>query len=157
PEVLHAVRGCEGEPQQPVRCPESIGMTVISRILVAAVSLLTSLIWVDLQAHAFADPLPPISYPDPTDLSYFRDRDRAKPPIRTRDDWEVRRRHVLENVQRVMGPLPGRRVLLDVKLVEEKRVGELIRRKLTYQSDADDRVPAYLFLPAVRPAGKLPA
>jgi dienelactone hydrolase len=58
-----------------------------------------------------------------------------------------------------MGPLPSplRRVPLTVKIVEEKKIGKLIRKKLTYQSDPDDRVPAYLFLPAERPAGKLPA
>jgi dienelactone hydrolase len=101
--------------------------------------------------------MPPISYPDPTDLSHYRDLGGQKHPIRTRADWEVRRRHVLDNVQRVMGPLPSRRVPLDVKIVEEKRVGDLVRRKLTYQSDADDRVPAYLFLPAGRQMRKLPA
>jgi dienelactone hydrolase len=53
-----------------------------------------------------------------------------------------------------MGPLPGPnfRVPLDVKVLEEVRLdgpgGGLLRRKLTYQSDPDDRVPAYLFLPA---------
>ena len=74
-------------------------------------------------------------------------------------DWEVRRRHVLANVQRVMGPFPSqlRRVPLDVKVIEEKRVGNLIRRKLSFQSDPDDRVPAYLFLPATPPERKLPA
>ena len=58
-----------------------------------------------------------------------------------------------------MGPLPGsaNRVPLDVRVVEETRVGTLLRRKLTYQSDRDDRVAAYLFLPQRRAAEKLPA
>jgi dienelactone hydrolase len=102
---------------------------------------------------------PPIEYPDHTDVSSYRDRAGKEHPIKTVADWEIRRRHIVENVERVMGPLPGplRRVPLDVKVVEEKMIGKLIRRKLTYQSDPDDRVPAYLFLPAEKPAGKLPA
>jgi dienelactone hydrolase len=112
------------------------------------------------QAALPDEPVPStISYPDHTDLSHYRDREGRKHAIRTPADWEIRRRHVVENMQRVMGPFPAKkwRVPLDVKLVEEKRVGELVRRKLTYQSDPDDRVPAYLFLPVTRPAKKLPA
>ncbi len=101
----------------------------------------------------------PIEYPDHTDVTHYRDRAGKQHPIKTAADWEVRRQHILDNMQRVMGPLPGplQRVPLAIKVIEETRVGALIRRKITYQSDADDRVPAYLFLPAVRPAGKLPA
>jgi dienelactone hydrolase len=100
---------------------------------------------------------PPPDYPDHTDLTRYRDG--RLHPIRNVKDWEVRRRHVLQHLQRVMGPLPSplRRVPLDVKVVEEKRVGTLIRRKLTYRSDPEGRVPAYLFVPAERPAKRLPA
>jgi dienelactone hydrolase len=66
-----------------------------------------------------------------------------------------------------MGPLPGPnfRVPLEVKVLEEVRLDGpghgpghgLLRRKLTYQSDPDDRVPAYLFLPAESVAKKEPA
>ena len=48
-------------------------------------------------------------------------------------------------------------VLHDVKEVESVRVGGLVRRLVTYQSDPDGRVPAYLFTPAEKPAGQLPA
>lgn len=105
------------------------------------------------------DPAPPaVEYPDHTDLTYV-ERGEKQHPIKSAADWEVRRGHVLANLQRVMGPLPSplRRVPVDVKIVEEKRVGALVRRKITYQSDPDDRVPAYLFVPADPPAKKLPA
>ena len=109
-------------------------------------------------AH-FEKAAPPIEYPDHTDVTHYRDRAGQAHPIKTTTDWEVRRRHIIDNMQRVMGPLPSplQRVPLAIKVIEETRVGTLIRRKITYQSDADDRVPAYLFLPAERPAGKLPA
>src|SRR4051794_22254431 len=98
----------------------------LSRIMLGAVCLSA---WLTAP-HAIASekwpPLPardraveiPASYPDPTDLSHFRDRAGRKHPIKTVADWEVRRRHVLDNVQRVMGPFPSqlRRVPLEVKL-----------------------------------------
>jgi dienelactone hydrolase len=93
---------------------------------------------------------------DHTDLSYFHDREGLRRPITKRHDWGVRRDHIVKNLERVMGPLPGQRVPLNVRLVEEMRSGAIVRRKITYQSDANDRVPAYLLLPPS--AGKkLPA
>lgn len=106
------------------------------------------------------EPAPaPVAYPDPTDLGTYRDAAGTAHPVRTAADWEVRRQHVLANVQRVMGPFPSplRRVPLAVQWGAEERVGNLRRRKLTFQSDPDDRVPAYLFLPAVPPTRPLPA
>lgn len=95
----------------------------------------------------------PIHYPDHTDLTHYRDREGKSYPIASVKNWETRRRHLIENLQRVMGPLPSplHRVPLDVRIVEEKRIGTLIRRKLTFQSDPIGRVPAYLFVPAERP------
>lgn len=80
-------------------------------------------------------------------------------PIQNVDDWEERRRQIRTNFERVTGPLPGPefRVPLDVQVQETVMVGDLTRIKLTYQSDPFDRVPAYLFLPQTRAAGKTPA
>ena len=106
------------------------------------------------------EPAPaPVHYADHTDLTFALDRKGAKTPIRTPADWLVRHGHVLDNMARVMGPFPSqlRRVPLDVKLVEEVKVGDIVRRKVTYQSDPNDRVPAYIFLPPAPRAGKLPA
>ena len=67
------------------------------------------------------------------------------------EQWAPRRRHIVAALERVMGPLPNpaRRVALDVKVVEEVKLEDgLVRRKLSYQSDATDRVLAYLFVPA---------
>jgi dienelactone hydrolase len=116
-------------------------------------------------SYAAGDPVgrfepaaPPVAYPDHTDLTVV-DRAGTRAPVRTPADWEVRRGHVVQNFARAAGPLPGqlRRVPLDVKEVEAVRVGGLVRRLVTYQSDPDGRVPAYLFTPAEAPAGKLPA
>lgn len=110
-------------------------------------------------SHGIAEEQPaPIAYSEHQDLSYYLDSKGEKHPIKTVADWEVRRRHILQNMQLVMGPVPGRdkRVPLDVKQVDAVVVGELTRHKVTYQTEPDDRVAAYLFLP---PTGgkKLPA
>ena len=93
-------------------------------------------------------------YPNHQDLSFVLGHDGAKRDIKTAADWMTRREHILRHFQRVTGPLPSpmRRVPLDVKVIEEVKIGKLIRRKLTYQSDPTDRVSAYLFLPVVHAA-----
>ncbi|MFM9966337.1 MAG: alpha/beta hydrolase family protein [Planctomycetaceae bacterium] len=100
------------------------------------------------------EPLP--EYPNHQDLSFVLGRDGMKRDVKTLADSAIRREHILRHFQRVTGPLPSqlRRVPLDVKVIEEIKVGKLIRRKLTYQSDPTDRVSAYLFLP-VAPAARL--
>ncbi len=99
--------------------------------------------------------LPP--YPDHTDLRTYRDTAGKDHPIKTKADWAIRRQHVVEGLERVTGPLPSplRRVPLNIKVVGEQKVGDLVRRQITYQSDPDDRVPAYVFLPPG--SGKRPA
>lgn len=98
-------------------------------------------------------------YVDHTDPAYFLDAAGRRRPVRSPSDWKRRREHVLAAMQEVMGPLPSRRerVPLGVKTEEEVRFDGMIRRKLTYQSTARHRVPAYLFLPQDPPAGGAPA
>ena len=103
------------------------------------------------------------NYPDHFDLLRVLDGGNsggagviAKSP----EQWAARRRHIVAALERVMGPLPNpaRRVALDVKVLEEVKLeGGLVRRKLSYQSDATDRVAAYLFLPEAATKSKLPA
>lgn len=98
-------------------------------------------------------------YPDHNDLSYFLDQQGNRVPVKCPADWEQRRAHILANMQKVMGELPGpdRRVDLQVEILEEIKVGDLIRRKITYQAEPGDRVPAYLFLPPQGSNEKRPA
>lgn len=98
-------------------------------------------------------------YREHQDLSYYLDAAGARHPIKTSADWETRRKHVVAGMQAVMGPLPGpeMRVPLDVKIEEEVRVGELVRRKITYRTHPRQRVAAYLFLPPLAPGKKAPA
>jgi len=105
-----------------------------------------------------ASPAP--SYADRFDVLRVASASGAAKPARTPAEWEPRRRHIAAALERVMGPFPNpaKRVALDVKVLEEVRLeGGLLRRKLTYQSDATDRVAAYLFLPEAAAKAKLPA
>ena len=92
-------------------------------------------------------PLP--EYPNHQDLSFVLDSDGVARAVKSTADWFDRSEHIVRHFQRVTGPLPSplRRVPLDVKIVEEVKVGSLTRRKLSFQSDPTDRVTAFLFLP----------
>ena len=111
-----------------------------------------------------AAPVP--TYKDHFDLLAVQAADGKSAPAKTPAEWEARRAHIRGALERVMGPLPNpaKRVALDVKVLEETKLdGGLIRRKISYASDATDRVMAYLFLPPTGsngskgPDNKLPA
>lgn len=98
---------------------------------------------------------PPAHYGDHQDLSIVIDQFGQRRQIQTPEDWQIRRQQIQDNLQTVMGRLPGAsfRVPLDVRVVAESRDGKIIRRKLSFQSDPFDRVTAWLLLPDVA-AGK---
>lgn len=100
------------------------------------------------------------SYPDRFDVLRVNAANGKSTVAKSPADWEPRRRHIAAALERVMGPFPNpaKRVALDVQVLEEVKLeGGLLRRKLTYQSDATDRVAAYLFLPEAAAKAKLPA
>src|SRR5947207_2083794 len=77
--------------------------------------------------------------------------------IHSRAEWTRRRGRILESIQKVTGPLPRRkRPKPEVIMLEEVRLPKYVRRKITYLAEAQDRVPAYLFIPLAR-SGRLPA
>jgi dipeptidyl aminopeptidase/acylaminoacyl peptidase len=100
---------------------------------------------------------PPL-YPDKANLLVYRDTGGRLRPVTSSETWSCRRTHILANMQEVMGPLPDstQKVPLAVQVTEEFRSPRFIRRKLSFAVEANDRVPAYLFLPLER-SGKLPA
>ena len=76
--------------------------------------------------------------------------------VRSVADWEKRRAAVLEAMQKVMGPLPGKekRCALDVKVEEEMDKGAYLLQRITYSSEPGGRVPAYLLIPKGAMSGK---
>ena len=76
-------------------------------------------------------------------------------PVKTIEDWKVRRASILAAMQDVMGPLPGeaKRCPLEVKIDEQVDCGSYIRRLISYQSEPGGKVPAYLLIPKDALAG----
>ena len=97
-------------------------------------------------------------YPNKTKLLVYRDDQNKEQPVRNAADWAKLPRHILANMERVMGPLPklDKSLGLDVKITEEVKTAKYVRKKLTYLATHGNRVPAYLLIPTER-QGKLPA
>ena len=123
--------------------------------LVMAVTATTSLTSVAVEAPQSHARL------ERTNLLIYRNSKGEVVPVKSKADWQKRRAAVLAGMQEVMGPLPGRekRCPLDVKIEEEVDCGSYVRRFLTYSSEPNSRVPAYLLIPkeALKGRKKFPA
>jgi hypothetical protein len=130
-------------------------LTSLSGLMTAVMSP-GSLVGYTADAHEGAKAAP--TYPEHQDLSYYLDAAGSRHPIETATHWQIRRAHVLAQMQRVTRELPGneKRVPLEVKQVEEEQVGWLLRSELIYQVELGDHVMAYLFLPSRKGKRKIP-
>lgn len=89
-------------------------------------------------------------YSEHQDLSYYLDNDGNKHPIKTINDWKIRKQHIQAHMLTVMGSMPTLEefVPLNVQTLEEKTLDGMVRRKIAYHTDsAEQTVSAYLFLP----------
>jgi len=89
------------------------------------------------------------SYPDHSCLLVYRDAGGEEHPVRTAEDWAIRRRHILEGMQEAMGPLPDRSKLppLDMQVAERVEEDGFSRLTISLLAEESDRLPAYLYLP----------
>jgi dienelactone hydrolase len=100
--------------------------------------------------------------PRPTDhthLMNYLDAQGVEHPVKTPEDWAIRRKEILEGMQAAMGPLPDRSHLppLDMKVTAEVKGEGFKRLTISYVLGAgsrEQRVPAYLFIPDAAAAGK---
>ncbi|MEQ1828093.1 MAG: alpha/beta hydrolase [Pirellula sp.] len=94
-------------------------------------------------------------------LMVYRDQSGALHDVTTSDGWMMRRREIVAGMESVMGKLPGdeKRCPLDVQVEEEFDGGSYVRRLITYASEPNGRVPAYLLIPknALEGKAKVPA
>ncbi len=120
----------------------SVLMLVRFSLRLSLVVLITSPVFVSATAK-------PPAYREHQQPAYYLDAKGEKHPVKTIADWKIRRGPILDGMQSAMGRLPGKekRVPLDVRVIEEEQVGALIRRKITYRTEPEDRVAAFLFLP----------
>ncbi|MEX2261717.1 MAG: hypothetical protein WD696_07185 [Bryobacteraceae bacterium] len=86
---------------------------------------------------------------DRDNLLVYRDENGKARPAGTVRDWLRRRAEILQGMQQVMGPLPGKekRCPLDLRVEEEVDAGSYFRRLITYAAEPGGRVPAYLLVP----------
>lgn len=101
------------------------------------------------------DPAPKLRYPDKQNLLVVFDATGDLKPVRNAQDWSRRRSHILDSMQEVMGPLPQKKIPLDVKILEETAKEKYTLKKITFASEEGDRVPAYLLVP-LKISGKVP-
>jgi dienelactone hydrolase len=98
---------------------------------------------------SLAGPSPAPLYDDKLDIMQVKDASGVTRRVETQDDWAVRRAHVLQNMQLVMGPLPGeeKRVPLDLRVEESVDAEKYTRQRISYAVEPGGRVPAYLLIP----------
>src|SRR6185295_13495449 len=91
----------------------------------------------------------PPFYPDKTRLLFVLDAEGKEQAITAAADWPRRRAHILANLQRVMGPMPGddRKVPADLQVYDETKLQKYVRKTVSFASEAGDRVPAFLLIP----------
>ena len=96
------------------------------------------------------------SYPDHSKLLIYRDADGGEHAVKTPEDWAIRRRHVLAGMQEAMGPLPDRSKLSPPDMQVKERVEEdgFVRLEISFMTEGDDRLPAFLYLPKGRGEGQ---
>lgn len=95
-----------------------------------------------------SSPAPPF-YADKFNLLVYADEKGDLHPIRSVQEWQIRRRHILANMQLVMGELPDerKRVPLNVQVLGEHDEGSFLRRKIAFAPEPDDKLMAWLLVP----------
>lgn len=110
-----------------------------------------------LMAGAAEPPATPV-YPNKANLLVYQTPDGKSVPIQSIADWQIRRNHILANMQAVMGPMPpdSRKVPLDLRVEAEDLLPTVVRKKVSFSVEAGDRVTGYLLMPR-NLRGKAPA
>ena len=88
-------------------------------------------------------------YEDKDDLLYYLDADGKRREVRGKSDWEKRRRHIIRNMELVMGPLPriDHRLPVALEVLQEARTPEYTWKRISYVAEPGDRAFAYLYIP----------
>lgn len=87
-------------------------------------------------------------YADKLNLMQYIDASGAIQPVKAIPDWNVRRAHVLANMQQVMGPFPDHpKPDFYVEVVEVVEFPTYTQTEITFAVEPGDRLPAYLLIP----------
>ncbi|MBL8818335.1 MAG: alpha/beta fold hydrolase [Planctomyces sp.] len=88
-------------------------------------------------------------YKDHTKVMMLRDASDQETPITTPEQMGIRRAHILDGMMEAMGPFPSpeQRVPLDIRVESEEMADGYLRKRISFASEPDDRVPAWLLIP----------
>ena len=95
-----------------------------------------------------------------SDLLFFKDAAGIEKPVKNRSDWKKKRSQILAGMEKAMGKLPDRTDLpdFDLQITETLVEDTYTRLTISFKAAENERVPAYLYLPAQgRPGKKMPA
>ena len=100
----------------------------------------------------FLNPLGAQQPYDHSDLTVVRNSSGSFEPIKSVDDWNQRRDHILEGMQQAMGPLPTPRPPpdFDLQITERTSGNGFERLTINFVVEATDRLTAHLYLPTAR-------
>jgi len=84
-----------------------------------------------------------------SDLLFYRDSTGLNKPVKTKQEWEIKRHQILEGMQQAMGKLPDRSALpdLDVQITDSLKEENYTRLTISFKAAENERVPAYLYIP----------
>jgi len=90
-----------------------------------------------------------LTFAERPDLMTFRDAQGNRREVKTENDWETRRREILDTMQEVMGLFPDCTHLpsLDVQVRHVQEEETFTRKTILFTAVENERIPAYLYLP----------
>lgn len=80
--------------------------------------------------------------------------DSAGRPIRTLEAWKKQRLQIREAWMEFLGPMPGKRPPVELKVLREDRPDGCVRQLVQYEGEPGIRVEGYLLRPAAEGEGK---
>jgi len=96
-------------------------------------------------------------YEDRKQLLFFKNEQGKLESVKTQQDWSIRVKHIQENMQLVMGPLPkSTKLSLDMKINVEEKLRHYVRKHITFTVEKDDSISAYLLVPHSASESKMP-
>jgi hypothetical protein len=90
-------------------------------------------------------------FPD-SDLLSYRDQEGQNKPVKTKSEWAIKRRQILDGMEQAMGKLPDRTHLpeLDIRITDTLKESNYTRFTINFQAAENERVPAYLYIPVIK-------
>jgi len=84
-----------------------------------------------------------------TNLLVYHRSNGTTGPVKSKADWKKRRSEIVQGMQQIMGPLPGKekRCPLAMKIEQETDCGNYTRQLISYAAEPGTRVPAFLLVP----------